>query len=286
EGLDLQRAARVIHYDLPWTPMRLEQREGRAVRLGSRHRSVEVIRFAPPPVMEHSLRIEGAIARKLGLPGIAGLGVSGRRLWRWRSELGEALGAGERVAGVAIASSGPEGVLAGVSLHAPTARQEVRLASALIWIAAGGQWTEEEDVVAARLAQAARHATPAQPDAGRLRQALELLADPVRARLALARGRRWTSPETAPSAHRVAARLQLAVRDAARRRDGERLIRLERALGFVGGGHTAGETALLDRLAELSDAELLRAMAALPAPSHRWDAIEARLTGIVIFAGD
>ncbi|MGH7525289.1 MAG: helicase-related protein, partial [Gemmatimonadales bacterium] len=42
EGLDLQRAARVIHYDLPWTPMRLEQREGRAVRLGSRHRSVEV----------------------------------------------------------------------------------------------------------------------------------------------------------------------------------------------------------------------------------------------------
>ncbi|HEX2249705.1 MAG TPA: DEAD/DEAH box helicase, partial [Gemmatimonadales bacterium] len=28
EGLDLQRAARVVHYDLPWTPMRMSQREG------------------------------------------------------------------------------------------------------------------------------------------------------------------------------------------------------------------------------------------------------------------
>ncbi len=283
EGLDLQRAARVIHYDLPWTQMGLEQREGRAVRLGSRHRSVEVVRFAPPPVMEHALHIEGAIARKSGLPGIAGLGVTGRRLWRWRSELGEALGEGERVAGVAIAASGPEGVLAGVSFHAFTARQEVRLASLLIWIAADGRWTEEEDVVGTRL-QAARHATPGQPDAGRLRQGLEMLAEPVRARLALARARRWASPETAPSAHRVAARLQLAVRGAARRRDVEGLVRLERALGFVGGGHTAGETALLDRLAGLSDAELLRATAGLPAPSPRWDAIEARLTGIVLFA--
>ena len=25
--IDLQRAGRVVHYDLPWTPMRLDQRE-------------------------------------------------------------------------------------------------------------------------------------------------------------------------------------------------------------------------------------------------------------------
>ena len=48
EGLDLQRAARVVHYDLPWTPMRLEQREGRALRLGSLHPMVEVVTLSPP----------------------------------------------------------------------------------------------------------------------------------------------------------------------------------------------------------------------------------------------
>ena len=37
EGLDLQRAARIVHYDLPWNPMRLEQREGRSIRLGSEY---------------------------------------------------------------------------------------------------------------------------------------------------------------------------------------------------------------------------------------------------------
>ena len=49
EGLDLQRAGRVVHYDLPWTPMRLEQREGRSVRYGSRYAQVDVVRFTLPP---------------------------------------------------------------------------------------------------------------------------------------------------------------------------------------------------------------------------------------------
>src|SRR6266545_2292720 len=52
EGLDLQRAERVIHYDLPWTPARLEQREGRARRAGGAHREVEAVRFEPPPAVE------------------------------------------------------------------------------------------------------------------------------------------------------------------------------------------------------------------------------------------
>jgi superfamily II DNA/RNA helicase len=55
EGIDLQRAARVVHYDLPWTAVRLDQRDGRALRLGSRHASVEVIRFDMPREIERRL---------------------------------------------------------------------------------------------------------------------------------------------------------------------------------------------------------------------------------------
>lgn len=47
EGLNLQRADRVIHYDLPWSPMRVEQRNGRARRIGRDGRSLEVITFQP-----------------------------------------------------------------------------------------------------------------------------------------------------------------------------------------------------------------------------------------------
>ncbi len=47
EGLNLQRADRVIHYDLPWSPMRVEQRNGRARRIGRDGRPLEVITFRP-----------------------------------------------------------------------------------------------------------------------------------------------------------------------------------------------------------------------------------------------
>jgi superfamily II DNA/RNA helicase len=45
EGIDLQRHChRVIHYDMPFNPNRLEQRIGRVDRHGQRHR-VEVSHF-------------------------------------------------------------------------------------------------------------------------------------------------------------------------------------------------------------------------------------------------
>jgi superfamily II DNA or RNA helicase len=49
EGLNLQRAAVVIHYDLPWNPVRLDQRNGRAHRIGQRRASVEAYYFVPVP---------------------------------------------------------------------------------------------------------------------------------------------------------------------------------------------------------------------------------------------
>jgi hypothetical protein len=282
EGLDLQRACRVIHYDLPWTPMRMEQREGRALRLGSRHREVEVVAFTPPEPMERALRITQALASKARLPGAAGLGHHGRGLWRWRAELAEAYRSGDAGPGTAVVPCGPAGVLAGFELHGVAPDGEHRLASTLAWIEPGGTWTEEERIVSARL-DAAAHAGFAAPEPDRLREALPFIGAVIRSRLGLARGSRWTLPASDPVAHRVSFRLHQCIREAARRRDLAALGSLERALGLVGRGHTAGESLMLERLAYMPEPEFVRKALRLPAPGHRGEAIEARLGGVLLF---
>src|SRR6266852_119143 len=47
EGLNLQRAGVVVHYDIPWNPVKLDQRNGRAWRIGQSRPSVKAIYFIP-----------------------------------------------------------------------------------------------------------------------------------------------------------------------------------------------------------------------------------------------
>jgi SNF2 family DNA or RNA helicase len=47
EGLNLQRAGIVVHYDIPWNPVKLDQRNGRAHRIGQQRPSVKAIYFLP-----------------------------------------------------------------------------------------------------------------------------------------------------------------------------------------------------------------------------------------------
>ncbi|HEU5163280.1 MAG TPA: helicase-related protein [Thermoanaerobaculia bacterium] len=47
EGLDLQAAATIVHFDLPWTAVKLDQRNGRAIRIGQTRGSVASIYFVP-----------------------------------------------------------------------------------------------------------------------------------------------------------------------------------------------------------------------------------------------
>jgi superfamily II DNA or RNA helicase len=54
EGLDLQTAGVVIHYDLPWNPARLDQRNGRAWRIGQQHDVVRAIYFLPERASDES----------------------------------------------------------------------------------------------------------------------------------------------------------------------------------------------------------------------------------------
>lgn len=65
EGINLQDASVVVHLDLPWTPARLEQRVGRARRIGSTHQRVAVYTMAPPAAAEALLRVEQRLHDKL-----------------------------------------------------------------------------------------------------------------------------------------------------------------------------------------------------------------------------
>lgn len=73
EGLNLQDAADVIGYDLPWNPIRLVQRVGRVDRLGSPHEAVRAWQFLPEPRLERMLRIADRLRRKIdGIEGTVG----------------------------------------------------------------------------------------------------------------------------------------------------------------------------------------------------------------------
>ncbi len=64
EGLNLQRAGTVVHYDLPWNPVKIDQRNGRALRIGQTRESVRAIYFLPDGDRSRVLNV---IARKNAL---------------------------------------------------------------------------------------------------------------------------------------------------------------------------------------------------------------------------
>jgi len=61
EGLNLQRAGVIVHYDLPWNPVKIDQRNGRALRIGQKRDSVAAISFLPNGDRSRVLEI---VARK------------------------------------------------------------------------------------------------------------------------------------------------------------------------------------------------------------------------------
>ena len=283
EGLDLQRAARVVHYDLPWTPMKLEQREGRSVRLGSPHTDIEVLRFDPHPELERFLRLNAALTRKARLPAAAGLGAGGRHIWRWRMEVALEFGSSNAVAGLARVTSSRPGVLVGISLYQGSASPQC-LSAMAGWLRPDGTWTEDAELITERLRMAAdSHVNRAFPRESRMY--LELLTPLIRRRLALARGGRWISPHPTAAARAVAVRLSELIGQAARLRDDHRLSQLERAVWFVGGGHTSGEEMMLEGLSAVSDDEMT-SMLSQTLPQPDWNGVEVRLTGFIVFGDD
>jgi superfamily II DNA or RNA helicase len=66
EGQNLQQAAAVVSYDMPWNPQRVVQRNGRVIRLKSEHTEVHLTTMLPEPGdLDELLRLEATIRRKI-----------------------------------------------------------------------------------------------------------------------------------------------------------------------------------------------------------------------------
>jgi hypothetical protein len=83
EGLNLQSADLLINYDLPWNPMKVEQRIGRIDRIGQEHQKVYVFNLCYAGSAEEI--VYGRLLQRLAH---AGLIVGAQRARRRPSEGG------------------------------------------------------------------------------------------------------------------------------------------------------------------------------------------------------
>jgi len=298
EGLDLHTAERVVHYDLPWHEVRVEQRNGRAVRAGSVHRHVAIVRFEPPASLDRELQVLDALDRKARIAKRLGLTTTGRERWRWRARMVEELGGRPQRRGMALAPLGPSGFLAGLAIRGsyrtfPGLRDGARGSdvakwfpgtptwfSILVWMSDNG-WTEDPGVVAERLTMA--HSCSVMLHPSRVEQddatrAVRRVVREVRERL---RRGRWAATQPTYGLRPLIYRLRHEAVRAARDRDGPTLRRLDDALLFLAGGHTAGEEALIARLSRSESGMIATADFPLAdLPVHQTG---ISLTGLIIF---
>jgi hypothetical protein len=279
EGLDLARLRRVIHYDLPWTPARMEQREGRSRRGPGAHLSSSTV-IPVPAELEQRLQMEEILDRKRGLPARIGIGGSGEGIWRWRELLARDLGDGPSIAGAA-AIAGPEpGLIAGIEILEMTGASASVVGRAMIWSGSGNDGSSEASAGPMLRWAAMQPDGPAVTRPERL-AALEALAAAVRNLMRQHEAAAWwRRGDTA--ARTLLQRLYGMVQPASRARDRVALGMVERAIGFAGGGHTAGEKMLILSLAGSGDAELMRQLPGLPAPSRATGLLAARLSGLIV----
>ncbi|MDH4348198.1 MAG: DEAD/DEAH box helicase [Gemmatimonadota bacterium] len=276
EGLDLQRAHRVVHFDLPWTDVRLEQRDGRARRIGASARSVEIITFLPHRMLEARIRQLERLRDKRALRSLAGLDHRSQWLFGWRAALARWAGAGPAVAGFTVVHATDPGWLVGVAL----ATHDGSAAPAtLIWFAEDGSDTDDpEQTVPRFLAAAGAPPSTADLDWHRL---LPRLARRARRLLGEAAGAGWCRVPGRAIERAVARRLEQLARGAAARRDQATLRELESLLDTVRGGLSAGEAFAVERAARLRDGNLLSALRELPGRPATVGPPRPLITGIV-----
>jgi len=274
EGLDLGCAERVVHYDLPWTDARLEQREGRTARGDRKPR--DVVTIPPPAAIADRLDVYAMLARKRALPQRIGIAAGGDEPWLWSERLADIAVDVPARGGLARIASGRAGVLVGYRIDDG---RETGTA-ALAWLADGVARDEpaglrgllEEASVAPQL--------PITPRERRI--VLSRLAAHLRERLQASQRSTWQPAPGREGVARLLGRLWEWARRAARDRDRPRLEALHAAMRFVGGGHTAGEAMLVAELARADDAALRRAVRSLPScPPPAVPVL--RLVGAIVF---
>lgn len=287
EGLDLQRVSRIVHYDLPWTPARLDQRRGRAHRLGSRHGQVQVVRFALGPELEQRIGVLRALRRKAAQT----TRLSSRRPWAWRLRLAAAHAEPRQsdsmppAAGVAHIAPEPDSADArwtGLLGFRLVAGSQVVGALALARDRKG-RWHDDAASVVAAVRAAGRARPAAHPAGPAARELLTAAGTEVAAALRTTAGALWglAGRRGNPAAVRW---FRLLARTAARRRDA-RLLRLaDRGLGFAGRGHTTGERDLALSLVGKADPDHLEAaLSPVPDSSPYRPPLRAEPTGLLVW---
>src|SRR6267378_3097010 len=233
EGLNLQDAERVVHYDLPWSPARLAQRVGRIDRLGSSHGSITTVTFLPSPPLARALAMEERLATKIGAQQVAG--TNGRLDWC------------DQLAALAAVAA-PAGSCAAVTGDLPSVVLVVGIANLVEAIVVEGNVARTNPAAATRLLAAAVTAGPMAVDRALLQRAIDAAAPIIRARLAAVQDARWRASDRDRFARRLIPWVLSAARRAARRGDGEQLTALDALVSRLASGMTAGEELLLEDL--------------------------------------
>lgn len=280
EGLDLQRAAKIVHFDLPWTPMRIRQREGRIVRLGAVRSEVDVVWFRPPEWLDRKERRALRLRNKARMPAQAGLSERAPEIWRWRHDLArEAEGYDAAPPGHCAVAIGPRSeLLISFELHAGGER----LGSTLGIVNESGEWIDDPSAIVAAV-DTARGAASASVRPEIWRTWLDRAVPHARRLVRHGNDRRWTSAELHPDVRLLLRRLSRDAADAAHRRSSRDLTLIEAGTAFAIRGHTAGELMLIKTLATASKPELLRALARIRNDDRPLEPIVLKVAGMVLF---
>ena len=247
EGLSLQDAARVVHYDIPWSPARLAQRVGRIDRLGSTEADIETVTFLPPPVLAEALRLEERHARKIRaqlsvstaqVEGITGPASHGLDWCDRLHALATARGACAPVGGVAAVAGDPAVVLV------------IRLGALVEAVVVDDSGARADSVAATDYLERAVGAEAVCVDGQALTNAIERAAPLVRARLDALAAARWRAADRDGPGRRLIASVLAAARSTARRGDARELGKLDALISRLAAGMTAGEERLLADLLE------------------------------------
>lgn len=249
EGLDLQDAERVVHYDLPWSPARLAQRVGRIDRLASPHRRIETIAFLPPEPLARALALErrlaGKVAAQLGagaaqVEDVSGAG-GGEAPLDWCDRL-------QQLAGGDPASA-PSGCVAAVAADVDACVLVVRLGTDVEAIVVEGGSAASNPVRATALLERAMGAAAHPLDRARLSAAVRTALPALRERLKAIAAARWRSTDRDRIGRRLVPLAIAAARRAARSGKHDRLARIDALVSRLTGGQTAGEALQLEDLA-------------------------------------
>ena len=244
EGLNLQDAERVVHYDLPWSPARLAQRVGRIDRLGSPHHAISTVTFLPPPSLARALEIEERLARKVGAQQVGGSG--GRLDWC------------DYLTALASSCAAPAGSCAAMAGEQSSAVLVVRIANLVEAIVVEGEIARTNPAAATRILARAGSVEPVTLDRDLLRRAIDAATPLIRSRLAAVQDARWRASDRDRVARRLIPWVLSAARRAARRGDGEQLTALDALVSRLAAGMTAGEELLLDDLLSRPEALLVQ----------------------------